>query len=172
MRKLIALVLAAFIVATPSVAEAKTVRTNVADTGVTVIVENHLNSSYPVQKAMNYVDQYTGSHFVLGTCIEGTQCIKTSMSSKLGKGINAYTYWYTPLDNPNNPPTTLQMATSTKKLSSAQKMIVLVHELGHARNLQHNPKCTSVMYGYLHCGGKKIEPLVFSAREQQLLGQA
>lgn len=151
-------------------ANAATCDSPTASSTTTVYVEDHTGSAWPVNCAQNYVDRYTHSNIVYGTCRSGHECARVyekTISSNyaaytcpagwncLGK-VTSYTRIYV---NPQR-----------NGKSYGYRLRVITHELGHWRGIiKHNPYCTSLMYYRVTCSNGSLTPFSFTSGERSIL---
>jgi hypothetical protein len=128
-----------------------------------VYVDIHVNATWPVGRAVNYIDQYTGSDMRFGKCRANYKCIvvrekyvKSSwVSVTYLRNGNAYIYL-----NPYR-----------RNYSWQTKYATVAHEIAHANGiLQHNSNCRYLMYAYTYCpDGSVSNYMRLSAYEKQIL---
>lgn len=118
--------------------------------GATVYVENHASSAWPVWAGAEYTDQYTGSHFVLGTCRTGYRCVKVYEKEihSYWVAVTQYPHW------PNVDLVTIYVNPADDGYSYSKKEHTVAHEFGHAMGLYYHSKyCSNIMYSNLTCNG-------------------
>jgi hypothetical protein len=113
-----------------------------------VYIESHLpsNTRVPLRAAAAYVDKYTRSRFVFGTCPANqwkAYCIRVYQHTLSNQSWAALTDWPTNRARIVFTPTYYNRSSFTARW----RYIGAVHELGHAMGIWwHNPSRKSVMY--------------------------
>ncbi len=104
-----------------------------------VIVENHTyGTTWPVWQAVSFVDGYTRSKMVNGTCRINYRCIRiyeSHLSVKTWAGFATPRWWW-----PTEGPWIGQVEVSYEKrnMPYETKYRILVHEIGHNFMLLHS----------------------------------
>lgn len=135
--------------------------------GVVINVDSNLPRSWngPLATAIHTIDPYTASAIRIQKCTPSftAHCIyirKGAVRDLPGQrtmGSTTVNGWISNITiEPGSP--------------FAYRTALLVHELGHAFNLQHNPRCTSIMYHNLTCNGRML-PTTFTPGERRILAQ-
>lgn len=123
-------------------------------------------SSWPVTSSVDWVDRYTGTNMIRGTCRSGYKCIKIRYKT-INNSWSAITYG----------DVTCRSCTITIYLNPKRshyhyytKRSIIDHELGHANGITwHNTRCTSRMYHRVFCPNGSRPPRVFTASEKARL---
>lgn len=127
-----------------------------------VWVDVSTSKKWPTSKAIRIVDKYTGTTMKLGKCHTGAKCIVIRESGKLPRSWGAATY--------PGAKTKLLLNKNRRSVSYAQRLHILVHELGHANGIYtHTRTCVSVMYSNVRCPSGRLAPLTFTAAERRTL---
>lgn len=124
----------------------------------TVYVQSQLhNTSWnrELVTATRTIDGFTGSAERNHACRSGNRCITVKFGSAPGSALGRTTC------HAGNCTIVLERGTAGR-----YRLTLILHELGHAFGLSHNPRCTSVMYPYRTCWTK---PLSFIASERAIL---
>lgn len=163
-RRLMAAVagLLAMFVATPAEAA--------VDARTTVQVQVAANvsiSGYDIDYAIKYLNaRTTRTRLVRGRCVSGpARCIDVRFA------VLRSSAWYG-YGAPPSPARSgyIHLAAASKQAGSATRRRLFLHEIGHARNLEHGSSCASVMYTWLSCAGKLV-PYAFTAAETAALNR-
>lgn len=133
--------------------------------GVVVNIDSNLPRSWNgnLAAAIRTIDPYTASQIRIHKCVPSftAHCIYIrrgtvrDLPGQRTMGSTTVAGWITHVTiEPQSPPT--------------YRTLLLVHELGHAFNLTHNPRCNSIMYRNLICNGRMLRP-TFTPAEQRIL---
>ena len=125
----------------------------------TVVVESHLprRSRVPLRSALSYVDRFTASRFVYGSCPAdpaAAYCIRVYQGGLANPAWAALTDWQG---------TSARIVFATRYYDRRgfpyrYRYVGAVHELGHAMGIwAHNPSAASAMYYYLPRAGSTFD---------------
>jgi opacity protein-like surface antigen len=130
-------------------------------------------SGWDVNRAIGWVDHYTGSDMRRAACRYGHRCIKIR-TGRLGGDITGWTSW---THDFSKATITIDVAkTRTSRYSRYfgywTKVYLLEHELGHANGLTGHPSgCSSRMYPRLRCSNGQLPPRSFTSGERWKLSK-
>lgn len=135
----------------------------------TVVIQESVGGEWDtaLRQAVRFVDQYTGTRMVIGKCkTYAKRCITVAY----GKPVNKNWVGQCGPDCGPSRPVSRIIVRKTWKGSGpiAAKKRLLAHEIAHAFRVDHNPKFTSVMYGWVYRNWK-LSPWKFTAAEKRQL---
>lgn len=143
-----------------------------------VYVEDHTGLAWPVSSAYAWVDQYTGSDWVYGTCRQYHVCIRVKQCWFGGSTCpNASTSWaaYTVRVTSSyygGLLVTVRVNTARNGNPYSWRWRYVAHELVHAGGYwQHWPYCTDLMYYRVPCWGTTLPPVYIHAAVRSVLAQ-
>jgi hypothetical protein len=137
----------------------------VASVSVTY-VEDHTSSAWPVASAYAWVDQYTGSDWVYGSCRAGHRCHKVYQRYFTGTGgfstsWAAITYRYANSYYGSGYSLTITWLNQYRAGQPySWRWRYVAHELVHAGGYwTHWPYCNDLMYYRIPCWGTTLPPI-------------
>lgn len=141
-------------------------------TKTTVVVQESVGGQWDtaLRQAMKYLDRYTGkTRMVVGKCTQRAQrCITVRYGTPDRK---AWVGQCGPSCGPSRPVSrVIVRKTWAGSGPLAAKKRLLTHELAHAFGLDHNPRFTSVMYGWVYRDWV-LSPYTFTAAERRKLSR-
>ena len=135
----------------------------------TVMIQESVGGEWDtaLRQAIRFVDPYTGSRMVIGSCrAAAKRCITVRY------GTPKYKSWVGqcgPSCGPGRSVSTIVVRKTWQGSGPvAAKKRLMAHELAHAYGVHHNPRFTSVMYGWVYRNWK-LSPWKFTAAEKRTL---
>lgn len=137
-------------------------------------VEDHTGAAWPVNYSQGFVDQYTGTDIIYGSCRAGAKCVRvyefyfdqsisglTCLPNEYCRFGAAYTdYFRIYLNSYRN-----------NTYSYNARRNITTHELGHAFGIgYHSVYCTNVMYGSVFCPDGSLPTYRFTDPQKAILG--
>lgn len=161
---LLALASALAVLLAPAPAEARvTIDKN------TVMIQESLGGQWDtaLRQSIKYVDGYTRTRMVIGSCRSyALRCIT------VGYGTPSSRSWVGQCGPACGPSQKVSRIVVRKTWAGsgpvAAKKRLLTHELAHAFRVGHNPRFTSVMYGWVYRNWV-LSPYTFTAAEKRTL---
>lgn len=139
-----------------------------------VYVEDHTSSYWPVNSSQNFVDQYTGSDIVYGTCQTSYKCVRVyeKYYSKSYSGWTCLPNEWCKLTNDTKSYTRIYLNAYRRSYSYNARRNITTHELGHAFGITyHSAYCTNVMYGSVFCSNGSLPSYRFTDPQKTILRQ-
>lgn len=135
----------------------------------TVMIQESVGGEWDtaLRQAVRFVDGYTGTRMVIGSCRSyAKRCITIRYGTPSKK---AWVGQCGPGCGPSRDVSRIVIRKSWKGSGPvAAKKRLLAHEIAHAFGVDHNPKFTSVMYGWVYRNWK-LSPWKFTTAEKRQL---
>lgn len=135
----------------------------------TVVIQEAVGGEWDtaLRQAVTFVDQYTGTRMVIGKCkTYAKRCITIRYGTPSKK---TWVGQCGPSCGPSRAVSTIVVRKSWPGSGPvAAKKRLLAHEIAHAFRVGHNPKFTSVMYGWVYRNWK-MSPWKFTPAEKRQL---